>query len=105
MNAPPERLFIDERVAGTMGRDGDPPPHSDSKFIEYIRLDVAQDVMQQAMGSTEFFIQVMPGPTERDIFGLTNYGRLFCKYYTDIEWVEWATPSLGPADGDDGAPR
>lgn len=111
MNAP-ERLFIDERVAGTMGRDG-PPPAGDAQFVQYVRIDVAQDVMREAMGTTEFFIQIQPGPGERDLFALTNYGRLFVKFGVSAEaisrdpssqWCEWDTPSF-PAEGDDREPQ
>ena len=88
MNAP-ESVFIDARVAERLPAE---PPETDAPTVQYMRMDIVQAMVQQAHGGAEFFIQVVPGDNE--LLGLSNYGRLYCKQYTDPGWKEMKTPDF-----------
>ncbi len=72
MNAP-ESIFIDERVADKM-KDSD--PDDGRAYVKYVRFDIAVDMMRQAAGGPEFFIQISVSPGQT-MFALTNFGRLY----------------------------
>jgi len=89
MSKPPERVFIDDRVAPTLPQEAHETP-APEHAIAYVRQDIAERAAQEAIDTImppEFIIQICnsydqdEGNGASTLIALTNMGRVFRQQY------------------------
>ncbi len=91
---PPE-LWLDPRVLKAMKTE--PDPDAAVELVRYRSDQRVGDLMLQASGGAEFFIQVCEVSNSAGKFcGLTNYGRIFHYSFATKTWsTEIEPPDFG----------
>lgn len=88
----PAEIWLDARVVGSMktGPDAD----AGGQQLRYISEDRVGEMIRQASGGDEFFIQILLD--EGALIGLTNYGRIFHHEGDAAAWFEIPGPEIEP---------
>lgn len=123
---PPERVFVDLRVARTFETEDFSDPATDTVAVEYTRTDLVQALVNakvqaaaqeafaagiQTENEAERVVQLSSaialtgdpdvGTEEtREMFALTSYGRIFVWRASVQTWVEFRLPDLNVDAGE-----